>query len=266
MSLYLFWTIVQFPLQFYMRGYHQAGILPGLLQALKNVVLGYGFTGSWFIVALVVGILLVFWLSKKIPSGWLVVLTLPSYILCCLATNYYRISDGVFGARAIINGYQALAGLGINNSFLAALLWVSVGKALADRKWAIKTTMLWVAAGFFAVLLWLEWYLIKRASLCELEDCYFMLMLVCPTIFLLFSRSKLSFVSRVRIRELSTIIYVTHGCCGRILGYALKMLPIPSAVQIGMKMLLSFAAAMVVCQLLVYLREKKNLKIFGYAY
>lgn len=264
--LYLFWATVQLPLMIFMRGYHHSGMLSGVWYAFRDVLLGGGFTGAWFIVALVVGIVIVYWLSKKISSGWMVLLTLPVYILCCLLTNYHNLLDAHSIVLGISNGYHAITGSYFYTSFPVALFWVALGRALAEKKLTIKTSILLVFGVLFAVLIGLERYWIVNANLGITDDCYFMLILVCPVIFLLVGKSKLTFTTGLRIREISTILYVTHGTSGRLLGYMLKVLPFHPGVQIAIKMVLSLFAAFVICQLLVYLREKKNMKIFKYSY
>lgn len=264
--LYLFWAVVQFPFRIFLRGYHREGLLLGLWYTLRDVLQGNAFTGAWYIVALVIAVLVVYGLSKKIPAGWVAVLMLPAYVLCCFSTNYYNMVDANSWIRRVADGFYAVTGSYLNNSFPVALFWVSLGKVLVDQKSTIKTVVLSGLCVLFAGLLTLERYWILSDGPGFMDDCYFMLIFVCPVIFLLVSRSKLTFTSRLRIREFSTVLYVTHGMCERILGYALKILPVHNGVQIMLKVVLTLVAAYVICVLLVYFREKRNMKIFKYAY
>lgn len=264
--LYLFWAVVQFPFRIFLRGYHREGLFLGLWYTLRDVLQGNAFTGAWYIVALVIAVLVVYWLSKKIPSVWIVVLMLPAYVLCCFATNYYNMVDANSWICRIADGFYAVTGSYLNNSFPVALFWVSLGKALVDQKSTIKTVVLGGLCVLFAGLLALERYLVLSAGPGFMDDCYFMLIFICPVIFLLVSRSKWTFTSRVRIREYSTVLYVTHGICERFVGYALKILSVHNEVQSVLKVVLTLVAAYLICKLLVYFREKKNIKIFKYAY
>lgn len=264
--LYLFWSVIQFPLWFFMREYHQDGLLVGMLNVFRDFLLGGGFTGAWYIVALVIGSVLVYFASKKISSGWLLLMVLPLYIVCCMLTNYYNLFDASSVLISIGNGYFALTGLCFYTSFPVALFWVSLGGFLAEKKLVIKTRILWIATVLFAGLLALERYNIVKGSFGITDDCYLLLVLLCPAIFLLVSKSKITIKTRFPIREMSVLIYVTHGCCGRVFGYLLKSLPIGTVVQTIMKLLLSLIVSYVLFRVIRWLSDIKRVKLFSFAY
>lgn len=266
LMLYLFWAVIQLPIVMYARGYYQ-GLSPnGLWHALRDILMGSGFTGAWYIPALAVGIAVVFWAGEKIPSIWLVILTLPLYIVCCLLTNYYNLFDANGIVLKIGEGYRTLTGgLYIYTGFPVALFWVSVGKVLAEKKCTVKTAVLWIVTGVSGALLVWERYAVVRWGLSITDDCYFGLILLCPVVFLLVSRSKLVLHTQFRIREMSVLIYVTHGCCGRIVAFVLNRIPDfwgQAYVKVGLMFLLSVGIG----QIVIYLREKRNIKILKYAY
>lgn len=264
--LYLFWTIVQLPVVMLMRGSFHDLFPNGILNAVKDVLLGNGFIGSWYIMASVIGVPLVCWASKKIPAGWLVVITLPLYALCCLVTNYRNMFDASSVVAVLDAGYREITGLHFYTSLPVALFWIAMGRFLAERKMEAKSGVLWAALLVCAGLLALERFFIVKYDLAAMDDCYFMLAPLCPVIFLLVRRCKKGFRSSVRIREISVIIYVTHGCCERIVGFLLKKLPIDSWMQDVAKIAISFIVILVLGHVLIYLKERRGARIFKYAY
>ncbi|MBQ8250123.1 MAG: hypothetical protein IJY93_09660 [Clostridia bacterium] len=91
------------------------------------------------------------------------------------------------------------------------------------------------------------------------DDCYIMLALVCPIIFLLVMKSRNTFKTGLRIRELSVLIYVTHGCVGRIVGYALKLRSMPQDTYEPTKLIITVAVAAIIGMAVIFI--KKTLKI-----
>lgn len=264
--LYLFWAIIQLPIVIYMRGYHHDFFFDGILNVLKDIVIGGAFTGAWYLVALVIGILLVYFMSKKIPSIYLVLLSLPIYIFCCLTTNYINLFSADSLVAKINDGYYSLIGQYVCNSFPIALFWVSLGKLLADRKNDVKTGALISCGALFSVMIALECFFVVKNDWRVLDDCFFMLMLLCPVIFMLVKKMKITVTTKIRIRELSVLIYVTHGCCGRIVGYALKYLFGEFYGVNLVKAVISVIVIVCFSQILIYLREKHNIKFLKYAY
>ena len=103
-------------------------------------------------------------------------------------------------------------------------------------------------------------------GLATTDDCYFMLALLCPTIFLLVFRCKAVFKAKLRVREISVIIYVMHGCCERIVGYILKMLPFDYPGMNITKVLISLGVIIVLGHFLIYVKEKHNMRFFKYVF
>ena len=64
--LYLFWVILQLPLIVFGHHYHVDFFTTGIWNTLKIILLGQGFTGSWYIITLVIGSVIVYFASKKI--------------------------------------------------------------------------------------------------------------------------------------------------------------------------------------------------------
>ena len=264
--LYLFWAVLQLPVVMFMRGYFHDLFPNGVFSTVKDMVLGNGFTGSWYIIASVIGVVVVYWASKVISAGWLVLLTLPLYIVCCLVTNYWNVFESGSIVVTLGNGYYDLTGLYFYTSFPVALFWVSLGRFLAETKIELKSRTLWVICAVSGVLLALERYLVVRYSLATTDDCYFMLALLCPVILLLIFRCRGVFKTKFRLREISVIIYVMHGCCERVVGYMLKMLPFDFWGQNVVKIVISLAVILILGHILIYVREKRGIRFLKYAF
>ena len=262
--LYLIWSIVQLPITLISRDYLQGGMGNTLRSILLDLVLGNGFTGSWYIMAMIIAVPVVVLVSKKIPSGWLVLLTFPIYLVCCFSTNYWNLLDPSSWLVSLVNGYQNLSGLYFHTSFPIALFWVSVGKWIAENAYIIKTKLLWFLLAGGSILLLVERYLVVRYQWENADDCYFMLAIVCPAIFLLLKRCPLVFRSSLRFREYSTLIYVTHGSCERLVGYGLKVLPLVMLQSNIFKVVISLVIILACGILLFRLKDKGKIKLLGY--
>lgn len=256
LSLYLLWAIVQLPVFLYVNGYFHDLFEFGWLNVLKEIVLGNAFTGSWFILALVIGVVVVYWLSRKISAAWLVMLTLPLYILCCLTTNY----GNAFGADSIVtafaNGYHVFTGWHFHTSVPIALFWVSLGRFIAEKniEWKNKT-LVWLCV-IFGALLALERVFVVTFALSVVDDCYFMLVPFCFVAFLAVNQCKCGISTAFRVRELSTIIYVTHGSVERIVGYILKAMPLKIYGQDVIKVAMSLVLITTMVHIWIFLKEK----------
>ncbi len=263
--LYLIWSVVQIPIVLYTRDYLSGSAITGIKNIAMDIVLGNGFTGSWYIMAMVIGMPIVAFLSKKISTIWLVIVTAPIYVVCCFATNYWNLLPENSWLVILIEGYQNTTGLYIFTSFPIALFWISVGKLLAEKPFVIGNWLLWLLGAVSAGLLAMERVFIVGYGWEITDDCYFMLAFLCPVIFLLFKRWNIVFTTRFRLREYSTLIYVVHGSCERLVGYGLKLLPFSFLQGNLIKVLLSLAMILMLGIPFFYIKNKKKIKLLNYA-
>lgn len=263
--LYLFWVVCQLPLIIYGHHYHIDFFQKGIWSTLKIILLGQGFTGSWYIITLVVGSVLIYFASKKISAGCLVVLTLPLYIMCCFTTNY----RGAFGEASFLiqfnTAYENITQCVFNTSLPGGLFWIAVGNYLARNAIQVKTYVLNILLAILVVLIAVERVFIVKLGWQYLDDCYFTLILLCPTIFLFVKHHQVVFKSRFRFREMSTLIYVTHGACGRIVGFLLKAAAIEALQNELVKVSITIAAAVIASIAILGLRDRLKCKVLNYA-
>lgn len=262
--LYLFWVILQLPLIIYGQHFHIDFFTKGIWNALKIILLGQSFTGSWYIIALVIGCIIIFFASKKIPDIWLVVLTLPIYIMCCFTTNY----RGLFQADSFIiqfnTMYEKITQSVFNTSLPGGIFWIAVGNYLAKHQIRIKSSVLNIIFAFLIATIAVERTAIVTFGWQYLDDCYFTLILLCPIILLFIIEHQIRFKSKFRFREMSTLIFVIHGSCGRIVGYILKLSPLAFQNEL-IKVVLTLAVSIIASMLFLKLRDKLNIKVLKYA-
>lgn len=72
--LYAFWMLIQTPLVIYTRDYLQQDLLTLPLYIIRDILFCSTFHGSWFLSALVVGVWLIFFLSKFITDKYIWIL------------------------------------------------------------------------------------------------------------------------------------------------------------------------------------------------
>ena len=87
-KLYAFWFIVQFPLYMFSRHWFDYGIINGILTILTNLIIGSTFVASWFISALVIGTVIIFFSSKKISNKALLIIGGVIFVLVSLRSSY----------------------------------------------------------------------------------------------------------------------------------------------------------------------------------
>ena len=86
--LYAFWFIVQFPYYFVARGWFDYGFVNGIINILINMIFGSTFVASWFIAAIIIGTVIVFFASKKLSNKALLAIGVVLYIIISLRSSY----------------------------------------------------------------------------------------------------------------------------------------------------------------------------------
>ncbi len=262
--LYIAWTIIQLPMLIYGKHYHTAFFENGIWYTLRDVLLGNSFTGSWYIIALALGTPILYMLSRKMHPRCLLLLTLPIYVLCCFASNYRGSLPENSGLDSFFAVYKQVTMCDFNTSLPGALFWIALGKFLAAEKEAIQNRKLYLALIISVALIAVERVFIVQCHLQYHDDCYFSLVLLCPSLFLLVKQNSITFHSKFRFREISTLIYVIHGSCGRITGFALKQMPQYFRSNEPIKVMITLAASIVISVAVLYLRDKSKWKVLKF--
>ena len=148
--LYLFWCVVWSPIIYIQKDYFHpmSSLLP--LYIMRDFFFGNMFDASWFLGALLVGVPLVWGLSRLLKKDVLV-LIIPFGVYLYLQIVKYLPN----GWDAPYNWYNDFKNP--NLAFPGGLLWIAVGYVLANKKvvaWMekIRNGWAWIAALLFLVL------------------------------------------------------------------------------------------------------------------
>lgn len=214
LQLYLCWFVILLPITIYFRKdqYFSGGLTEGILTFLKNLFFGSTFAASWFIMATIIGVLIIFLLSKLLRNDYLVFgVSLLTFCIVTLASSYTAVLDGTLVLTAI-NKYIDLFG-GLVCSFPAAIFWVFIGKLFAERKIKLKSTVLLISLIICnCIALFVEWKFVMSLDGSFNNDSYFMLAPLCVLLFLGIEKiNPIYWKNSVYFKRSSTITYVTHA-------------------------------------------------------
>lgn len=266
LKLYLFWLVLLFPIAYVYWEYYKYSFWDGILRFIKNFFFGSTFLASWYIMALIEGILIIYFLSKKFSNTLLLILSTFIYFICCLASNYYFILN-YFPNKFIskLVDICAFGDLKIYNSFFAGLVWIVIGKMIAIYKvnFNQKKSNIYILL-ISLVLLYAEHYIIQKYKLAAANDCYIMLLFLCPMIFLKILSINISINNAKLFRKFSTITYCTHFSIATVLDKTLY------GIDFQFKSLLIYSVVLLSCLLITFyinrIEDKKFMKILKYSY
>lgn len=263
LKLYCFWFIVLMPVFLPLGGYLTGNLLFNVFKLIIKVFFGSTFTASWYISALVIGMILVFACDKlKIDYRIVLGFTFWIYVICCLNSNYRNLMADDSIVVMINRIYPGT----IYNGFLAGLFWISLGYVFAckgkicNRK---KSNIGLIVSILFLVG---EYFIVTKYHLTVDNDCYFMLVPVCYFIFdkLINCNWKCKKIEVKLLRKYSTIIYCVHGSVsGLIENYWIIETNLLSCIlKFVIVLIISIGIAYAICTL----ERKKVFKWLHYAY
>lgn len=268
MQLYFFWLVVLlFPTLVIRRAWFADGILFGLLQFVRGFFFGSTFVASWYIMATVIAVLGIAFLSRKLSNGILMAVFTVGYAFATLSSNYGNLFLGV---PELVDSYATLStvfGVPYNN-FVVGLFWVQMGKMFADarvRDGSVpdrRPALVYTVVGL--VLLGFEQVIIDVTGASFTNDCYFALILAVPGIFALILRWNMSTSHAKEMRAVSTITYCFHGTCARVLGFVLGYF---GFVDPGfIVFVITLALSWFVCWAILRLEKRPHLGILRYSH
>jgi surface polysaccharide O-acyltransferase-like enzyme len=214
LQLYFCWCIILLPITLYIRKdvWFAGSFFENILTILKSIFFGSTFVASWFIMATIIGVLIIYLLSKLLRKDYLVFLiSLFAFCVVTLVSSYKDIIADTFVFTAI-NKYIDIFG-GLVCSFPAALFWVFIGKLFAEQKIKMKSRSLLISLIICScIALFVEWKFVISLDGSYNNDSYFMLAPLCILLFLGVEKIKpIYWKNSVYFKRASTIIYVVHG-------------------------------------------------------
>lgn len=191
----IFWTIVQFPVVIYSHGYLHMGLRDVLKNVLIDLFFRGTFHGSWFIVALIIGVPIVSLLFNNFGRWW-------TFIISTIVSAYFYhypeliLPYGNVGFWVADTIYEPL------NTFFVSLIWIALGMVFAHNDMQYITQKLNVKYLFCLLLaLWslsiaFGWN-IRLAAVCV------MFLIACN------SNSEYKEYHKV-LRQMSIMIFILH--------------------------------------------------------
>ena len=210
LKLYLFWFIALLPLIIYYREWY---VDPGpgtIFKVMQCFLFSSTFRASWFLMASLLGISLVWFLSDKVKTSLLVAVSMLFYIICCLTSNYFYICEGIPGFSQAYEAYHAVFTSPFN-SFPVALIFVLAGKYLAEHPVFVPNTRLIAVILLCFVTLYVEYACLDRQRV-VCDDCYFSLLPLSVALFMLVGQSYVKIGNDSKIlRRYSTVMFCVHA-------------------------------------------------------
>ena len=206
--LYAVWFVIELPVTIHEFFIDADGSLPRkLLLFGRGLFINSTFPASWFLTASWQGMLLVWWLSKKLSRKWLVIIGLVCFLSTLPETMWYGLIAGT-PVRPVYWRYVIL--FCPANSFIFAIPFCIAGKILGESTSPVpkKTAVCILSA---AVLL-----SIFEAAICKetqwMTDSFLGLLLVAPCLVWLTAdiQTGIGPGTSKCLRSMSTIIYLCH--------------------------------------------------------
>lgn len=224
LRLWIIWSLILLPIVLFIRrGYYDDGFI-GFVMFIKSILFGDTFVGGWFIIALVEGVAIVYFLSRKIKAPFLLIISLLLNLIAVVDSSYiHLISKGSIVFKAFkAFGYYVTSP---DCSVFSGMLWIAVGKLFADgnikirMKWSVLITLI-SAAG-----LYVEWRMLYNLTGLHRNDCYAFLIPLCISLFGIIEHFKaVRIPNAMLLRKASIIIYVTHGAAITVISFLLKQI------------------------------------------
>ena len=210
LKLYIIWFIIFLPLTI-INGQYFVGccFMQGLVEMIKDFLLHSTFPSSWFIIALIEGVLIIYFGSKKINNKLLFAFGLLTNIFVIITCSYMFLFP-----KIDFLGFYSSTGIYPNNCFIVGLLWIIIGKIFAENKDKIKkynrkSNIIFIV--LTGILLYFEWYFVKVNALDPNRPCFFMLIpFVCFIFYYVINMKPIYFKESLLLRKMSTVIYVSH--------------------------------------------------------
>lgn len=262
LKLYIFWFIVLLPVTIYVRRtWFDNGIMIGLIKVITQPLLNSTFVASWYIIATIIGTLIIDYLSTHINHVVLLLLSVFIYIICCFTSSYsflYKEVDffGIISKYTIIDPH---------NSFMVSLIYIYIGKTIAEKNLKIKKGLNIFMIIFSSLLLYLEWFLIYKASGEFNKDCYFFLLPLAFFGFMFIINLNIKIDNSKLLREFSNFTYPLHASICVILNHIFKDFLNINDLLSGV---ICFLITIIICfiSFVIVKKIEKKIKLLKYSY
>ena len=114
--LYLFWFLLLLPFTIYYRELYINFDHEKLITIARSFFFGSTFIASWFLMASLIGVTIVWVLSQlKVKTSWIIAIGLVIYVFCCIVSNYYSLISSCPRFIVAYNSYTSIFTLPFNS-------------------------------------------------------------------------------------------------------------------------------------------------------
>lgn len=209
-KLYAFWSLFWFPFILFMN--RDVSGIRLIVRLIRGIVFTGTFGGSWYIIAQIEAVLIVYVCrNKNLIKKIMRCIAALCFVLTCLSTNYANLINQKIAAFLQNNSIVP-----VYLSVIAALPWVALGEFFSDIEIdKVINTWIVVFGGLVGILLLNTEYRMLNTIRSNINDCYFMLILLVPAIFLLGLKTNMHCRYGKTLRKLSTVIFCMHHSLNR---------------------------------------------------
>lgn len=210
-KLYFFWFCILIPLTLinHRNMTFDNGSVGFVTNAVQKLFLGSTYMSSWFITASIFGVIIIYFLSKKLSNKKLLFLSLFSFTFVTIWACYLPF----FGSNVnrFYNTYFKVFSNPLH-SFPASLIWIVVGKCFAEKTFNLSRIKSVIFFLLSFVLLYMEWIFVGSKTNFYESESYFLLLPVCISLFgFILTIKPIRFNKSVYLKRCSTVIYTLHG-------------------------------------------------------
>lgn len=261
--LYLFWFVFLLPVTLYRHDWFETGFVMGFIRMFRSFLFGSTFAASWFITSSVIAVTIITFASRWLKNVWLLLLSLAAYLFCSIDANYHHLVCETLQIGKVFDLYHLALGVPYI-SFPSALVWVAIGKIIAENQIKVSLRIGLPSLVVAFAILFTEHYVGYAKGWILDDDCYLSLLIVCPLIFIMVSQYTIQLGNDAFIRKLSTMIYCSHLSLLTIIEICFAHYGIDASRWILFLLCLTSASCLSI--FLLWIEDKWNIKILKYAH
>ena len=251
--LYLSWFVIDCWFIITHKPYFDLGLRHGLLELVKDMIFGTTFPGSWYLSASVMGVLIVYGLSKVVNRYVVFLITL----LIALYVSYANVLPETM--QIPYNWYSANLREDVGLSFPSQMIWISIGQILScfvmkieneRRIWLPLSTSLFIVV--LAVIQFFPSFLLKIALVLTLFTFCLLIQLPPSDIY-------------KRLRNYSILMFFFHFSIAGKMGLFCRFLGDSLATR-WLYYILVVAVSLVFSEVILRLERHNSLKFLRYTH
>lgn len=214
--LYLLWFIIETPLIYYNFFINTPyPLFFNIINLIRSIFFSNTWGASWFVMACVIAVNLVYFMSRKYSNKVLLVIMGGVYIISLFSSSYYGIFNK-FSSENIQKAFLLFCmAFHPSNSFFVALIYVVIGKIFAEatpKFYTIRPNTKILMALFVCIMIlgYFEVFLLK--DLVRTNDAFVILPIAVFILFFLLLNIDIPISPNLakQMRDLSILIYFIH--------------------------------------------------------